>query len=93
MITKEQLKAQIDQLPEEAVPDVYQSLLSKLRIKGRSVQATGSLIVIRKKKNSMTQRFIAWLLGNIPKNQEQNLILRDFQGRFDNEDIRAKAYE
>ncbi|MCB9313110.1 MAG: hypothetical protein H6568_10090 [Lewinellaceae bacterium] len=93
MITKEELKAQIDQLPEEAVQGVYQSLRSKLLIKGKSGNVTGSRMVSRKNRNSVIKRFIAWLISKFSKHQEKNLILRDFHGRFDHEDIRPKAYE
>ena len=93
MITKEQLKAQIDQLPDEAVQGVYQVLRSKLRIESSGIKATGSQLVDGVKRRSVIQRFIAWLFGRIPKHQEKNLVLHDFQGRFDKVDIRTKAYE
>ncbi len=93
MITKEQLKAQIDQLPDEEVQGAYQVLRSKLRIESSAIKATGSQLVMGKKRRSLIQRFIAWLLGKIPKHQDRNLALHDFKGRFDKEDIRTKAYE
>lgn len=93
MITKEQLKEQIDQLPDEEVQGVYLTLRSKMRMEGAGIKAIGSHLAGRKKRYSVIQRFIAWLFGNFAKNRKRKLVIHDFQGRFDQDDIRVKAYE
>lgn len=93
MITKEQLKAEIDQLPDEAVDRIYHVVQANLRKKGtddlRHVSPSG----IRKEKQSLIRKFISWLLGRAWKRKEVGMVLRDFQGRFDKENVRIKAYD
>ncbi len=94
MISKEQLKAEIDQLPDDAaVERIYRAVQANLLVKGTDKLQHDSRSGIRKDKKSLIGQFISCLMGRAWKRKKTGMVLRDFQGRFDKENVRIKAYD